>query len=97
MPNGLQSQPRKGEVLTGTPERLHEAVDRGIGLHEWVEGVPFGGHWLVICRCGCPGPFVLSLEDARGIQCGVALAWREGSARLAVCGERDRLALAGRV
>lgn len=66
-----------------------------VGPHEWVkdECVPFGGHLLLRCACGCPGPFVLSWEERGSAECGVFQAWRDGSARLAICGEGNRLDL----
>jgi hypothetical protein len=82
-------------ILAGKAEahHLHLQDVGGIGEHVWTDYVPFGGHFLLICRCGCPGPFVMALEDGRHVECGVAQSWRDGTARLAMCAERERRAL----
>jgi hypothetical protein len=96
MTRDLPAQSRQGELLQGSAELIDSAVDGVGGVHYWEpRAVPFGGHVLLICHCGCPGPFVLPGEDLRLHECGVAQAWRDGAARLAICGERDRVAVDG--
>lgn len=92
----MASSPLQGGVVLNEPVDQQSQIHRGhdqdverVGPHEWVKDdcVPFGGHVLLRCRCGCPGPFVLSWEERGSAECGVFQAWRDGSARLAICGE----------
>ena len=93
------------ELIAESPQ-LPDLRDQGVGgAHYWLldRAIPFGGHWLIECACGCFGPFVLCVEDAERVRCAVALALSEGAARRAICGdatvdlrERDRAAVAHR-
>lgn len=91
MASELQPVAGECERFTGGAQVAHQGLQRDERIHLWTDAVPFGGHLLVICACGCPGPFVLSVGEADRIPCGVAQAWREGQARLAICGDRPRL------